>query len=62
MYLFQDSQLEEDHISVNLNTVPTKTFSSMYTAPIDDNILKVEPISSENRTMAFDKYKVIFFF
>lgn len=52
----QDSQLEEDHINVNFNTVPTKTFSSMYIAPTDD-ILKVQPTSSQNRTMAFDKYK-----
>jgi len=48
----QDSQLED-----NLNTAPTKTFS-LYSVPVVDNkILKVHPISSQNRTMDFDVHK-----
>lgn len=60
--MFQDSQLEEDHTSVNPNTVPTKIFSSMYSAPMEDKILKVHPTSSQNRTMDFNTFKVIFIF
>jgi len=44
IFIFQDSQLEEETISVDLNSIPTQTFSSsMYSnhGPTDDAILKI---------------------
>ncbi|CAI6352730.1 unnamed protein product [Macrosiphum euphorbiae] len=50
----QDSQLEEDIISIDLNSIPTQTFSSSIYAnhgPTDDAILKILSTPPQHRTL-----------
>lgn len=51
---FQDSQLEEDIISIDLNSIPTQTFSSSICGnhgPTDDAILKILSTPPQHRTL-----------
>ncbi|XP_022180557.1 putative uncharacterized protein DDB_G0282133 isoform X2 [Myzus persicae] len=50
----QDSQLEEDIISIDLNSIPTQTFSSSICGnhgPTDDAILKILSTPPQHRTL-----------
>lgn len=58
---FQESLLEEDHLNVNLNSIPTQTFSSsLYNnRPTDEAILKILSSPPQHRTVESGSYKVI---
>lgn len=61
LYLFQDSQLEDDHTTVNIDSIPTQTFSSsLYSnnGPTDDAILKILSTPPQHRNMGSIPYKV----
>jgi len=61
LILFQDSQLEEDIISIDLNSIPTQTFSSSIYGnhgPTDDAILKILSTPPQHRTLVPISHKV----
>jgi hypothetical protein len=65
IYLIQDSLLEEDHVNVNLDSIPTQTFSSsLYTnnGPTDEAILKILSTPPQHHALNSVPYKVLYFF
>lgn len=63
--MFQDSQLEEDIISVDLNSIPTQTFSSSiysHHGPTDDAILKILSSPPQHQILVYFPYIISFFF